>query len=105
MLNRLTVTTLLTSLVGIMASCVVAIVAVDGWDSLARLQRANRISVIAEASGNAFKAMSNLRTDRSNTGRSLNADLPITESDLAYLNRFREASMPALRAVAAILPS
>jgi methyl-accepting chemotaxis protein len=105
MLNRLTITALLTSLVAMMASCVVAFLAIDAWDSLGRLQTANRVSLIAEVSGHTFKAMHNLRTDRSNTGRAVNADLPINESDLAYLTRFREAEIPALQAVLAVLPS
>jgi methyl-accepting chemotaxis protein len=104
MLNRLTVTALLTSLVAVMASCVVAFLAVDAWDSLGRLQSANRVSLIAEISDNTFKAMHNLRTDRSNTGRAVNAETPINEADLAYLKRFRDAEMPALQAVLAKLP-
>jgi methyl-accepting chemotaxis protein len=105
MLNRLTVTALLTSLVAVMATCVVAFLASNAWDSLGRLQTANRISLIAEASGDLFRAMPNLRTDRSNTGRAMSADLPINDADLTYLNRFREAEMPALQAVLKILPS
>ena len=62
MLNRLTVTALLTSLVAVMATCVVAFLASNAWDSLGRLQTANRISLIAEASGDLFRAMPNLRT-------------------------------------------
>ena len=77
MLNRLTVTALLTCVVAIMATCVVAFLGISAWDSLGRLQTANRISLIAEVSGNAFTAMHNLRQDRSNTGRGMNGDLPI----------------------------
>jgi methyl-accepting chemotaxis protein len=105
MLNRLTVTALLTSLVAIMAGCIVVFIAINTWDSLGRLQTARRTSLIAEVSGHVFKAMPNLRTDRSNTGRALSADSPVNESDLAYLNRFRDAEMPALKAVLTMLPS
>jgi methyl-accepting chemotaxis protein len=104
MLDRLTVTTLLTCVVAIMATCVVAFLGISAWDSLGRLQTANRISLIAEVSGNAFTAMHNLRQDRSNTGRGMNGDLPINENDLAYLARFRDAERPALQGVLAILP-
>jgi methyl-accepting chemotaxis protein len=103
--NRLTITALLTSVIAVMACCVVAFLGGNAWDSLGRLQTANRTSLIAEVSGHVFKAMPNLRTDRSNTGRALNADSPINESDLAYLNRFRDVEVPALQAVLAILPS
>jgi methyl-accepting chemotaxis protein len=105
MLNRLTVTALLTSVVAVMASCVVAFLASNAWDSVGRLQTANRISLIADVSGSTFKAMHNLRTDRSNTGRGMTADLPINDADLTYLRRFRDAELPALQAVLAILPS
>jgi methyl-accepting chemotaxis protein len=105
MLNRLTVTALLTSLVAIMASCVVAFLAVDAWDSVGRLQNANRVSQIAQISEHTFKAMHKLRTDRSNTGRALTADAPINEADLAYLKSFRDDEIPALQAVLALLPA
>jgi methyl-accepting chemotaxis protein len=105
MLNRLTATALLTSVVAIMAACVVAFLGINAWDSLGRLQAASRISLIADVSGNTFKAMHNLRQDRSNTARGLNGDLPINDVDLAYLKRFRDAELPALQAVLAILPS
>src|SRR5258708_241757 len=105
MLNRLTLTALLTSVVAIMASCVVAFLAINAWDSLGTLQTANRTSLITEVSDSVFKAMDNLRTDRSNTGRGLNGELPISESDFAHLKSFRDAEMPALRMVLAILPS
>jgi methyl-accepting chemotaxis protein len=105
MLDRLTVTALLTCVVAIMATCVVAFLGISAWDSLGRLQTANRISLIAEVSGNAFTAMHNLRQDRSNTARGMNGDLPINENDLAYLARFRDAERPALQGVLAILPS
>ena len=105
MLNRLTVTALLTSLVAVMASCVVAFLAVDAWDSVGTLQSANRVSQIAQISEYTFKAMHNLRTDRSNTGRALTADAPINEADLAYLEGFRNAETPALQAVLALLPA
>src|ERR1700716_4149221 len=51
MLNRLTVTALLTSVVAVMATCVVAFLASNAWDSVGRLQTANRISLIGEVSG------------------------------------------------------
>jgi methyl-accepting chemotaxis protein len=105
MLNRLTVTALLTSVVAIMAACVLTFLAIDAWDSIARLQVANRISLIAQASGDVFKAMYNLRTDKSNTVRDLSGDLPITGSDLAYLKSFRDGEMPALQTASSILPS
>ena len=67
MLNRLTISALLKSVIAVMAACVVAFLIMTAWDSWGRLQTAARISVIADASAHAFKAMSNLRTDRATT--------------------------------------
>jgi len=57
MLSRLTISALLKSVIAVMAACVVAFLITTAWDSWGRLQSAARISVIAEASGNAFRAM------------------------------------------------
>ncbi|CAN5359791.1 HAMP domain-containing methyl-accepting chemotaxis protein [soil metagenome] len=105
MLNRLTVSALLTSVIAVMAACVVAFLAFDAWHSLGSLRTAQRIALTAELSANAFTAMHNLRTDRSNTIRNLTAESPIAESDLKYLNRFRDAEIPALKALVEQLPS
>ncbi len=72
MLNRLTISALLKSVIAVMAACVVAFLITTAWDSWGRLQSAGRMSVIAEVSENAFKAMHNLRTDRANTTQTLN---------------------------------
>jgi peroxiredoxin len=69
MLNRLTVSALLKSVIGVMAACVVAVLSVSAWTSWERLQAAGRITVIADASASAFKAMHNLRNDRPSTSR------------------------------------
>ena len=72
MLNRLTVSTLLKAVILATSFCVVVGFSLNAWDSWGRLQVASRISVIADASANMFKAMHNLRTDRSTTNRLLN---------------------------------
>jgi methyl-accepting chemotaxis protein len=105
MLNRLTVTALLTSVVAIMATCVVVFLSISAWSSWGRLQSANRTTQIAEISRYVFKALPALRTDRSNTGRALAADQPINQPDLVYLKGFRDAEIPALQAVVQMLPS
>jgi methyl-accepting chemotaxis protein len=105
LLNRLTITALLTTVVAIMASCAVALLVIDAWSSFGRLQTEKRISLIAQASEDVFKSMHNLRTDRSNTLRNLGGDLPTTASDLEYLRGFRDRELAALRASLTILPS
>ena len=77
MLNRLTVSALLKTVILATSFCVVVGFSLNAWDSWGRLQQAGRISVIADASANMFKAMHNLRTDRSTTNRLLNGDAPM----------------------------
>ena len=74
MLNRVSVTALLTSIVLFMAAWIVAMLAVNAWQSFDRLKAAGRISVIAGLSRDAFVAMHRLRTDRSTTNRTLNGE-------------------------------
>ena len=71
-------------------------VSLDAWDSWGRLQQTNRISAIADASANLFKAMHNLRTDRSTTIRLLNSDQPVGSEIDKYLRGIRDAEMPAM---------
>src|ERR1700682_4133517 len=99
MLNRLTISVLLKSVIALMAACVVGFLITTAWESWGRLQAAGRISVIAEASANAFKAMHNLRTDRATTNQALNAAGfgPDTEKHIAT---YREAEISALRPIA-----
>src|SRR3954469_14382683 len=69
MLNRLTVSALLKAVIAITSICVVIALSLTAYASWDRLKTANRISQIAEASADLFKAMHNLRTDRSTTVR------------------------------------
>jgi len=98
MLNRLTVAALLKIVILATALCIVAGVSLTAWGSWNRLQVASRISVIADASANLFKAMHNLRTDRSTTARLLNADAPMDAEIDKYLRGIRDAEMPAMAA-------
>ena len=96
MLNRLTVSALLKTVILITSFCVVVGFSLNAWDSWGRLQAASRISVIADASANMFKAMHNLRTDRSTTNRLLNAARRWTADIEKYLRSLRDAEMPAM---------
>jgi methyl-accepting chemotaxis protein len=97
MLNRLTVAALLKAVIFTTALFIVLGVSFSAWESWQRLQTANRISLIADASANLFKAMHNLRTDRSTTNRTLNSDQPLDGELEKYLRAIREAEMPAMR--------
>jgi methyl-accepting chemotaxis protein len=96
MLNRLTVSTLLKAVILTTAFCVVVGFSLNAWDAWGRLQVTGRISVIADASANMFKAMHSLRTDRSTTNRLLNGAAPMDSEIEKYLRGFRDAEMPAM---------
>jgi methyl-accepting chemotaxis protein len=96
MLNRLTVSALIKSVIVLMAACLMALLCVSAWDSWGRLIITSRISVIAEASANLFKAMHNLRTDQPTTIRLLNSDQPVDSDIDKYLRQLRDAEMPAM---------
>ena len=74
MLNCLTVSALLKTVILATSCCVVLGFSLNAWDAWGRLQMASRISRITDASADMFKAMHNLRTDRSTTIRLLNGD-------------------------------
>ncbi len=103
MLNQLTVSALLKLVIGVMAACVVAVLSVGAWASWERLQTAGRISVIADASASAFKAMHNLRNDRPSTNRLLIGDQVIQPDMIKYLHGIRDDEMPAMRSAADLL--
>ncbi|MEH2504327.1 methyl-accepting chemotaxis protein [Bradyrhizobium sp. AZCC 1578] len=96
MLNRLTVSALLKTVILVTSFCVVVGFSLNAWDSWGRLQAASRIAVIADASANMFKAMHNLRTDRSTTNRLLNSDAPMDADIEKYLRNIRDTEMPAM---------
>jgi methyl-accepting chemotaxis protein len=105
MLNRLTVSALLKSVILATSFCVVIGFSLNAWESWGRLQVASRISLIADASANLFKAMHNLRTDRSSTNRILNAEPPLDGELEKYLRGIRDAEMPAMRSALELLPA
>ena len=105
MLNRLTVSALLKTVILATAFCVVIGFSLNAWESWSRLQLTNRIAVIADASANLFKAMHNLRTDRSTTNRLLNSDAPVDSDIDKYLRNLRDTEMPAMSNALVLLPS
>src|SRR6202140_2553790 len=105
MLNRLTVSALLRTVILTTAVCVVLGFSLNAWDSWGRLQVTSRIAVIADASANLFKAMHNLRTDQSTTVRLLNSDQPMSSDIDKYLRDLRDSEMPAMANALVLLPS
>jgi methyl-accepting chemotaxis protein len=104
MLNRVTVSALLKSVILATSFCVVIGFSLNAWESWGRLQMASRISLIADASANLFKAMHNLRTDRSSTNRILNSEPPVDSELDKYLRGIRDAEMPAMVRALELLP-
>src|SRR5213080_4603484 len=105
MLNRLTVSALLKTVILVPSFCAVVGFSLNAWDSWGRLQAASRIAVIADASANIFKAMHNLRTDRSTTNRLLNSDAPMDPDIEKYLRNIRDTEMPAMGSALGLLGS
>ena len=104
MLNRLTVSALLKAVILATALVVIAGFSLRAWDSFNQLQSANRIVRVANASADVFKAMNNLRADRSTSARSVTAEQPISPDIETYLRGIRSTLMPALDRALALLP-
>lgn len=105
MLNRLTVSTLLKAVILSTALVVVIGFSINAWSSWGRLQQANRIVAVSAASAEVFKAMANIRADRSTSNRQLTSDVAMDKDIEKYIRDIREALMPALAHAIEILPS
>jgi methyl-accepting chemotaxis protein len=105
MLNRLSANTLLKSVIGVLASIVVIMLALGAWQSWTKVGSAARIEAVAAVSADSFRALHNLRTDRSNTVRGLNGDDPIAADAWASIEKNRAGDVPALQNVLAALPA
>jgi len=103
-LNRLSANALLKSVIATLATLVVVMLAADAWRSWGRLAIESRIVAVADVSGDAFKAMNNMRTDRSTTVRMVTSS-EAPDADTQKQNReARAADMPALHAALELLP-
>ncbi|RZN10112.1 methyl-accepting chemotaxis protein [Bradyrhizobium genosp. SA-3] len=105
MLNRLTVSTLLKAVILSTALVVVIGFSISAWNSWTRLQQANRIVAVAAASADVFKAMANIRSDRSTSSRQLTSDIQMDKEIETYIRGIRDELMPALARAIEILPS
>jgi methyl-accepting chemotaxis protein len=105
MLNRLTISALLKGVITTAALVVIAIFSFNAWEAWDRLQSADRIAKVSDASAFLFKAMANVRSDRVSTSRTLNNGKPLSSADETYLRGIRETEMPALAKALEILPA
>jgi methyl-accepting chemotaxis protein len=97
MLKKLTVNTLLKSVIATMSAAIVLLLALSASDSWQRLGTANRIAAVADASGYLFTSLHNLRVDRASTFRDLQAEKPVTSPNNLMIQARRD-EMPALNA-------
>ncbi|HZO48006.1 MAG TPA: HAMP domain-containing protein, partial [Xanthobacteraceae bacterium] len=102
MLNRVSINALLKSVILVLCTSLVIILALGAWESWQKVHAANRIAAVAEASTHIFKALHNLRSDRARTYRVLMAEKS-TASDERTLQESRVAEVPALKAALATL--
>ncbi len=105
MLNRLTVSALLKTVLLATTLCMVIGFSLNAWDSWKRLQMANHISAVAEVSADLFKAMHNLRVEVSNAAPLWNSEQPAGGNADKYLQNLHDAEMPAMASALELLPS
>ncbi len=103
MLDRISANLLLRSVVAVMASIIVLMLAANAWNASRQLSSESREFAVCDISGYLFKAMHNLRTDRASTFRLLNRDELIKPEMEKYVHGVREAEMPALRRAAELV--
>jgi len=105
MLDRLTISALLKTVIVSAALVIVAIFALNAWTSWTGLKTAQDMARIADASSEVFRVMSNVRADRNTTQRSLNADGPLDAETEQFLRGVRGVLMPAAARAVELLPT
>jgi methyl-accepting chemotaxis protein len=102
MLNRLTISTILKVAIALCGVAVIALLSLSMSDSWSRLRSASRAAAATEASSYLFAALSNIRLDRANAYRALQADNPPPDT-IPLMRKSRAAELPALKSGIAIL--
>ncbi len=97
MLDRFTVSSLIKSVIVLMALCMTALLSVSAWNSWGQLVMTGRIRLVADASSGLFKALHNLRSDRSATGRNLKEDAVLQADMRKYMRDVRDSELSAMR--------
>jgi methyl-accepting chemotaxis protein len=95
MLKKMSVNTLLKSVIATLGAAIVVMLSLSAWDSWERLHTANRIAAVSEASSYLFASLHNMRVDRASGLRDLMADKPVTAPN-GLLVQSRRDVMPAL---------
>ena len=102
MLDRLSVSILLRSVIAALATALVLVLVLGACESWTRLAASRRIAAVADASAHMFTALHNLAVDRACTARGLVAEKPATAMNDG-LRQARAAAMPALTSAVAAL--
>src|SRR5450755_2052931 len=97
MLKKMSVNTLLKTVIAALGAAIVVMLSLSAWDSWERLGTANRIAAVAEVSGHLFTSLHNMRVDRASGFRDLMAEKPLSSPN-ALLAQTRRDMMPALNA-------
>ena len=97
MFSRITINTLLKSVTVALASAVIVQLSLGAWGSWARFQAIDNIAAAANSSSHLFRALHNLRVDRSTTSRDLTMEKQLTDLN-PPTKAARIAEMPALKA-------
>ena len=101
MLNRVTISTLLKTVIMTLGLAVIVMLSLTEWDSWSRLKTAKEAEAAANAESHLFTALYNLRVDRATTASDLHADRTGVEQ---ILSNSRTADMAALNSALEYLP-
>jgi methyl-accepting chemotaxis protein len=105
MFNRLTVKTLLQSTLLVLAVLAVVPLTMRAWDAWQAVRSSSRILGAADASGDAFRVMVNIRSDRNSVPRSWASPNPIGGEVRSYIKQMQDDEMSALRSAVIRLES
>jgi methyl-accepting chemotaxis protein len=101
MLNRVTISTLLKTVIMTLGLAVIVMLSLTAWASWSRLTAASQAEAAANAESYLFTALYNMRIDRATTGIDLQGDRTGVSQ---VLDKARTAEMAALRAALEYLP-
>ncbi|MBK5960572.1 hypothetical protein CCR97_20560 [Rhodoplanes elegans] len=104
MSSRLSTNVLLTSVIALMASLIVLVLATGAFEAWRTDRTATRLADTADASRQMFRAMAALRVKQSFTARALNTDGMPDPGQVKLIAQSRGTAMPALRETLTILP-
>ena len=103
MFQRLSSNVLLQSFIVVLAIALTFVLAAGAWDAWRTLGSDRLLARIADASGHGFRALHNLRLDRSLSVRVLNVEGVIEPGQHKQINQSRETELPALRSLVVAL--